>query len=68
VSLIGPWEILLIINIVVIQLIYYLPSLVTIVRKRPDILKIFLFNMLLGWTIIGWILALMWSLKNHKEP
>jgi len=44
--------------------IYYIPSFLAIIRKRPDILKIFLFNMFLGWTIMGWILALIWSLQK----
>jgi hypothetical protein len=62
---IGRWEILLVINVLILQFVYYLPTLVAIIKKRPYTLRIFLFNMILGWTIIGWIFALVWSLKHQ---
>jgi len=42
---------------------YFLPSLVAVARSKRDTLAIFLLNLLLGWTIIGWVFALVWAVK-----
>ncbi len=43
---------------------YFLPSLIAIVRSKRDILGIVLLNFFLGWTFIGWVVALVWALKT----
>jgi len=43
---------------------YFLPSLIAIVRSKRDILGIVLLNFFLGWTFIGWDVALVWALKT----
>ena len=40
-------------------LLYFLPTLVA--RDKPDLLAIFLVNLLFGWTVIGWFVALIWA-------
>jgi Superinfection immunity protein len=40
-------------------LLYFLPTLIA--RDKPDLLAIFLVNLLLGWTVIGWFVALIWA-------
>ena len=40
---------------------YFLPALVANHRKHPQGNAIFLLNLLLGWTLLGWIAALVWS-------
>jgi len=42
---------------------YLLPFGVALWRSHPATTNIFLLNFLLGWTLIGWIVALVWSLK-----
>jgi hypothetical protein len=42
---------------------YFLPSIVAFARSKRDILSIFLLNVCLGWTLIGWIIALIWAAK-----
>jgi len=42
---------------------YLLPFAVGLWRGHADISKIFLVNLLLGWTVIGWIVALVWALR-----
>ncbi|MBP7215933.1 MAG: superinfection immunity protein, partial [Candidatus Omnitrophica bacterium] len=44
-------ELLLVVGIVVL---YFLPSLVAFLRQHKNKLAIFLLNLLLGWTILGW--------------
>jgi hypothetical protein len=43
---------------------YFLPSIIAIVRSKRDITAIVLLNLFLGWTMIGWVVALVWALKN----
>ena len=50
--------------IVLLLLIYFLPSIIGITKK--DILAIFALNLLLGWTWIGWVAALVWALMSEK--
>jgi len=45
--------------------LYFLPALIAERRGRADLLTIALFNAVLGWTVIGWLLALGWSLQNN---
>jgi hypothetical protein len=39
----------------------FLPTLVARSRKHPNMLAIFLVNLLFGWTFIGWMIALVWA-------
>ena len=43
---------------------YFLPSIVALARSKRDILGIVLLNFFLGWTMIGWVVALVWALKT----
>lgn len=44
--------------------VYFLPSIIG--RQRPDRGKIFLVNLLLGWTLIGWVVALVMAM--NRDP
>ena len=41
--------------------VYFLPTIVAILRKKRNALAIFLLNLFLGWTFIGWVVALVWA-------
>jgi hypothetical protein len=41
--------------------LYFLPTIVAVVRKKRNALAIFLLNLFLGITFIGWVVALVWS-------
>lgn len=43
---------------------YFLPALVAQRRARSNTKAIFALNLLLGWTFIGWVIALVWSLTG----
>jgi Superinfection immunity protein len=42
---------------------YFVPSIVAFARSKRDSASIFILNLLLGWTAIGWVIALVWSLR-----
>jgi hypothetical protein len=43
---------------------YFLPSIVALARSKRDIAGIILLNFFLGWTMIGWVVALVWAVKT----
>ena len=58
----------MIIAVTIICLALYLaPTIVAGARRHPSFLLIFAFNLLLGFTLIGWAVALVWALA-HEEP
>jgi hypothetical protein len=42
--------------------VYFLPAIVG--RKKRDAAGIAVWNLYLGWTIIGWIMALIWAFSK----
>lgn len=47
-----------------ICILYLVPVLLAYDRKHKDVASIGVVNVLLGWTIIGWVVALAWALKS----
>jgi uncharacterized membrane protein YhaH (DUF805 family) len=43
---------------------YFFPSIVAAARKHRNTTAIFFLNLLLGWSVIGWVGALVWALTN----
>lgn len=46
---------------------YFYPMYEAHFRKQPNFDAIFMVNLLLGWTFIGWIVALVWSLREPEK-
>lgn len=46
-------------------LLYFLPTIAALARSKRDTLSIFLLNFFLGWSVIGWVVALVWALKQE---
>lgn len=44
--------------------ILFLPFIIALVRRHKNTLAIFLLVLFLGWTFIGWVIALIWSVKK----
>jgi hypothetical protein len=45
--------------------VYFLPSIIAGMRNHPSIVAIVLLNTLAGWTFIGWLVSLIWSVINQ---
>lgn len=54
-----------IIAVMIALALYFLPAILADRRKRVDVLTLALFNACLGWTVLGWLLALYWSLQPN---
>lgn len=41
--------------------VYFVPSIIAFKHERKNRKAIFCFNLFLGWSGLGWVLALVWS-------
>ena len=46
----------------VLLALYFASTIVAAVRKHHNAVAIWALNLLLGWTVIGWIAVLVWAL------
>ncbi|WP_342594520.1 superinfection immunity protein [Salinicola lusitanus] len=46
--------------------LYLLPTIIAAARHKRNVVAIGALNILLGWTLIGWVVALVWSLMHDK--
>jgi hypothetical protein len=44
--------------------LYFLPAIIALARNKRDTTSILILNLFLGWTAIGWVIALVWALKQ----
>lgn len=45
---------------------YLLPSIIAIARKAPSTGSTVVINILLGWTLAGWVVALALACRSHR--
>jgi hypothetical protein len=43
--------------------LYFLPTIVAGVRRHPNQARIAVLNIFLGWTFVGWVIALVWAVS-----
>ncbi|MBS4088738.1 MULTISPECIES: superinfection immunity protein [Pseudomonas] len=58
----GPLGMLVL--LFVVFMVYFMPCLNAYHRRHPNFNSIFLLNLLLGWTLIGWVIAIVWSASS----
>lgn len=51
--------------LIVISALYFLPSMIAYNRKVKSIGSLVVVNIFLGWTFIGWVVALAWSFTHN---
>lgn len=47
--------------------LYFLPSIIAISRDHSNRGAIEMTNLLLGWTLLGWIIAAIWSMTDNTK-
>jgi len=62
--MLGAW-IRFLFGAFLITTVYFAPWGIALIRKHKNTLPIFLVTFLLGWTIIGWIIAIIWSFTSN---
>ena len=54
--------------VAVSAVIYLLPLVIGYARRVPDIGAIAVINILLGWTLLGWVAALAMAFRSVSPP
>ena len=47
--------------------IYFIPVSIAIMRDHHNTLGVFVVNLFLGWTFLGWVAALVWSFIKSEQ-
>ncbi len=58
---------LLIVPGIITQCIYFIPYLIANKKGHPQETAIFILNLFAGWTIIAWLIALIWAFTEPKQ-
>jgi T4 superinfection immunity protein len=48
--------------------LYFIPLIVAVVRKVPNVGSIGVINFFLGWTLVGWVVALAMAARSAPTP
>lgn len=51
----------------VVFALYFLPTIIAKTRHKGNADAILLLNFFLGWTLIGWVVALVWATTKDAE-
>jgi len=52
--------------VLILMVVYFIPTAIGLFRLKLNIWAIILTNIFLGWTVIGWLVALCLSVKNNR--
>ncbi len=47
--------------------LYFLPGRIAVTRSHRNALAIGVLNLLLGWTLVGWVVCLVWALHVDRD-
>ena len=54
-------------SIIFLLAMYMAPSLIAIIRHHRNSASIIVVNLFLGWTLVGWVIALAWSFTDNTS-
>jgi hypothetical protein len=65
--LLGLPIVLLVLLAIVAFVVHFLPIFVAWRRRVKNFWWIFLINFFFGWTLIGWVIALVWAVNDEPN-
>jgi uncharacterized membrane protein len=48
--------------------LYFLPTIIAFNRNRHNKTAIFVLNLFLGWTVLGWVVSMVWAVSSSQPP
>ena len=51
----------------ILSLLYFIPSFVATSRSHPNQVAIVVLNIVAGWSLLGWIVAVVWASTKIKS-
>ena len=58
----------MVIELMLIVIIYMLPTFIAYARDIPAKNRVTVFNVILGWTLIGWLACFIWAVSAAGWP
>ncbi len=58
----------IVIMLIVGVVVYFIPSIIALLRMKKNLFAIIALNFFLGWSLIGWVVSLVWSLSSDSKP
>jgi hypothetical protein len=52
--------------LIVLFTLYFLPSIVALLRKVPDAGSVIVLNLFLGWTFLGWVISMAMAARSNS--
>src|SRR5713226_3358454 len=53
--------------VLIVGFFYFLPAIAALGRKKRNAGAIQALNLFLGWTLVGWVVALVWALTYDEK-
>jgi Superinfection immunity protein len=50
--------------VLIVLAVYWLPSIIGYYRRTPHIFSVVVTNALLGWTVVGWLVAMSMAARG----
>jgi hypothetical protein len=57
-----------VILLIMITILYLLPTVIAYGRDIPQRGAVTILNIVLGWTLVGWVLAFLWARLARTRP
>jgi hypothetical protein len=54
-------------TLLILLALYFVPTIVACSRQHPNRSPVLVLNIFLGWTLVGWVVALCWSLTAQAK-
>ncbi len=54
-------------SIFFVPTLYFLPTYEAWRNKQPNLTSIALVNLFLGWSVVGWVVAVVWAFKKPEQ-
>jgi len=53
--------------VVFILSFYFWPLWIALIGRKQHTAGIFVLNLFLGWTFVGWVIAMVWAVSDTKK-
>ena len=60
----GLWELIILLPLL---LVYFVPTIIAVIRQTRNLVAIIVLNLLAGWTFLGWVASLVWAIVDAKK-
>jgi hypothetical protein len=66
---VNPYNeaILFLLLVIIGLIIYFVPSIVAVLRRHHQMKALVALNIFLGFSYIGWVVALVWALTDERR-